>query len=238
MTSPASAPAVQTPEEPETKLEWIRPPHQQRSHRTLERLLDATEALLAERDFDDVSVAEIARAARSSVGAFYTRFPDKSAVLHALHERFCLEALATADATLSRERWVGRGVVELLSAVVPFLVQVFRDRRGLQRAVLVQSLVNRDFAERGARLGRHVNQLLSALLLERPSEIRHPDPSLACDFGLRQVLASLDALIVQPEVDVGLRSLGDAEIASELTRSFLAYLGVRGPATNTKEKKN
>ncbi|MFQ5699001.1 MAG: TetR/AcrR family transcriptional regulator [Myxococcota bacterium] len=221
-----TAPEVAAPH-----LEWIRPPHQERSHRTLERLLDATEALLAERDFDDIGVAEIARAARSSVGAFYTRFPDKIAILHALHERFCTEAFATADATLSRERWRGRGIAELLSTVVPFLVRVVRDRRGLQRAVLVQSLVNRDFRERSARLTRHLNQLLSERLLDRRREIRHPDPALASDFGLRQVLAALDAWIVEPETDAGLRTLSDAQIAAELTRSFLAYLGVRGPST-------
>ena len=70
---------------PGSELRWIRPPQQARSQETLERLLDAAETLVAEKGFDDTPVAEVARRAGSSVGAFYTRFPDKDALLHALY---------------------------------------------------------------------------------------------------------------------------------------------------------
>ena len=77
-------------------LVWVRAPQQARSQATLGRLLDATEKLLDDRPFDELAVADICKAASSSVGAFYARFPDKTALLHVLHERLCDEARATA----------------------------------------------------------------------------------------------------------------------------------------------
>ncbi len=54
-------------------------PCQPRSQRTQDRLLDATEALLATRPFEEITVAEIVRRARRSVGSFYASFDAKRA---------------------------------------------------------------------------------------------------------------------------------------------------------------
>ena len=77
-------------------LRWVRPPRQARSQETLDRILDAAEALVAEKGFGDATVADIARRAESSVGAFYARFKDKEGLLYALYERYFEQANATA----------------------------------------------------------------------------------------------------------------------------------------------
>ena len=209
------------------QLEWVRPPRQGRSQQTLERLLQAAEALLEDKGFDDVSVAEIARRARSSVGSFYARFADKTAALRALHERFCEEAYATADGALAPERWRGATIAEIVSATIAFLVRVHRERRGLFRAVIVQALSDPDFKEREQKLGRYVNEGVCALLHARGDEISHPDPRIAADFAMRQLSATLSLEIGEIGWDVGRIPLGDEQLAVEITRSFLAYLGVR-----------
>ena len=70
------------------QLEWVRRPMQERSQRTLERILSAAETLILEVGFEGATVAEIVRRADSSVGAFYTRFKDKDALLRCLIDRF------------------------------------------------------------------------------------------------------------------------------------------------------
>ena len=45
------------------------------------------EALIAERGLGGLSIAEVVRRARSSVGSFYGRFGDKDGLLRALHAR-------------------------------------------------------------------------------------------------------------------------------------------------------
>ena len=52
-------------------------PSQDRSRRTAERFLDAAFKLLESKTFDELSVADLARAAERSVGAFYQRFGSK-----------------------------------------------------------------------------------------------------------------------------------------------------------------
>src|SRR4030095_13323410 len=93
-------------------LRWVRPPQQRRSQQTLDRILDAAEALVAEKGFDDTPVAEIARRAGASVGAFYSRFPAKDALLGALNDRFVAQAVATADAALDPARWQETSIEE------------------------------------------------------------------------------------------------------------------------------
>ena len=79
----------------------------------MRRILDATETLLAKRRFEDISIGDIVRASKSSVGAFYARFPDKDALLGCLYERFRQEQAKLTDALFDpalAERVAGRSV--------------------------------------------------------------------------------------------------------------------------------
>jgi AcrR family transcriptional regulator len=119
-----AAPQLTTPPAQVPALVWVRPPQQARSQLTLSRILDASETLLAEKSWEDAGVAEIARRAGSSVGAFYSRFRDKDALLVALHERFVEEAFATSVAALEETRWTGASICEIVRELVAFQVRV------------------------------------------------------------------------------------------------------------------
>jgi len=210
---------------PKPDLHWIRPPRQARSQETLERILDAAEALVAEKGFEDTPVSEIVARAGSSVGAFYARFHDKEGLLHALYERYYEEAVATTDATLAPARWEGAETAELVSAVIPFLVSIFRERRGLMRAFVVRNHTHPEFQARQQRLSHYVIAKLSTLLLARGEQLSHPDPERATRFGFMLVFSALESMILFGEMRDALLSLSDESLADELTRSTLAYLG-------------
>lgn len=215
MTTPASL-----------DLRWVRPPQQARSRETLDRLLDAAEALVAEKGFDDTPVAEVARRAGSSVGAFYSRFKDKEGLLHALYERWLFEATATADAALDPERWDGATVPEVLSSVVRFLVQIYREQGGLMRAFALRHHVDPEFRARQERLSNYVSDRLTALVLARRNEIRHRDPERACAFGHTIIMSTLESVMLFGDLRKDPPAPDDEEFASELTAVYLAYLGV------------
>lgn len=210
-------------------IQWVRPPRQSRSQETLDRLLDAAEGVLAEKGFDQATVAEIAARAQSSVGAFYTRFHDKESLLRLLHDRFCDEALATADAALDPQRWGGASIAEILHSLVPFLVQTYDERRGLMRAFIVRSGHDDDFLQSGARLGLHIAERLEHLLLARCHEINHPDPRLAVRFGLRMAMHYLDQSAIFAGVPQFVQ-LDIEQLSAELCRAYLSYLGVETAA--------
>ncbi len=216
---------------------WVRKPHQDRSRRTLERLLDAAESLLQERGFDNVTVAEIARQAGSSVGAFYARFRDKNGLLHHLHERFCDEAMATADAALAPAEWADASAEEILSAMITFMVETFQSRNGLFRAFLLHGCTDPRFQERGQRLGEHFLGRLTALLLARADELGHPDPEFAIGFGMEMmhgVLRDRYVLGLTPAED---RPVPPERLIAELVHAYGAYLGLQRPSARHRPAK-
>jgi AcrR family transcriptional regulator len=212
-----------------SNFEWVKPARQARSQETLERLLDAAEELVSERGFDNATVAEIVRRANSSVGAMYARFPDKDSLLVCLHERFCEQALATADLVLERSRWVGATIPEIFAVTTPFLVHVYHHKRGLIRAFIARCSCDPLFAERGSRVGREISAKMLDLLADRHHEIKHPHAELAIDFGLRMIFDTLDHETMYSDFQRSKIPLSREQLSEELSRAFLSYLGVAMP---------
>jgi AcrR family transcriptional regulator len=167
------------------QIRWIRPAQQARSQQTLERLLDAAEALIADKGFDDVTVAEIAARAGFSVGAVYSRFRDKRAVLHCLQDRFVEEAHLTTDSAFDPDRWQGASIEKIVDEMVAFLVKIHRERRGVVRELLARTMSEPQTVERKELLVAHIGERLLALLLERAERIGHPvrDPHFGREAG-------------------------------------------------------
>jgi AcrR family transcriptional regulator len=210
----------------------VRAPQQVRSQETLDRILDAAEHLVAEKGFEDTPVSDVVALAGSSVGAFYARFRDKEGLLYALYERYLAQATATADVSLDPARWQGVGSATLLREVIRFLVSIYREQQGLIRAFVLRNHTDAEFRTRQERLSHHVNARLGALLLARLHEIRHPLPERAVAFGLSMVFSTLESMILFGETRSSALSLEDDELAAELTRAYLAYLGISDSAAS------
>jgi AcrR family transcriptional regulator len=208
-------------------LEWVKPPLQARTRETLGRLLDAAEALVAEKGFNETSIAEVAGRAGSSVGGFYRRFRDKQDLLQALHARFCEEAGATADAVLDPERWAGAPTAEVLGEFAAFLVRIYRDREGSFRAFLLSGIENETVRRRTQELLGDIYRRLRALIAGRQADIGHPDPDLAVAVGLNLIIGMLNHAVQLQPAELGLH---DPRLPAEIARAFLNYLGVRGIA--------
>jgi len=76
----------------------MKDPQQVRSARTLEKILDACEVLLADRSFDAISMQDIAAEAGVSVGNLYNRFKDKNELVEymtARHQQAFIAQLRT-----------------------------------------------------------------------------------------------------------------------------------------------
>jgi len=208
------------------KVEWVKPTHQARSQETLERILDAAEEVIAEKGIDNATVSEIVRRAKSSVGAMYARFTDKDSLLVCLHERFCEQAMATAEAALDPARWQGASIAEIFAAAMPFLVHVYQFKRGLIRAFILRGSNDQQFCERAGALSRSISEQLITLLMARRDQIKHPDPVLAVDFGLRMIFDTLDQATLFADVQRTKVKFTPEQVADELARTFLSYLGV------------
>jgi len=110
-------------------LDGVLPVKQQRGRDTRDRLLTAGQQLVAQRDIDAVSVAEIARAADCSVGAFYQRFHDKESFFRALIAQYVAEGRAATLALFD-----AYDDDRLIGALVASYAERFRRSTGLVRA--------------------------------------------------------------------------------------------------------
>src|SRR5262249_29875618 len=90
-----------------------REPRQQRSQDLLARLIDASRDLLDAHDFERISIADIAKRARVSVGVLYTRFPTKDHLLVHLASAFADETSALMQRRFAEERIAGLTLAEL-----------------------------------------------------------------------------------------------------------------------------
>src|SRR3954466_11107995 len=67
--------------------EALRPPLQNRSRESLERVLEAGQKLLEEEGFEGFTLQEVSRRAKVSIGSIYARAPSKEELILAIYDR-------------------------------------------------------------------------------------------------------------------------------------------------------
>ncbi|MCR9098060.1 MAG: TetR/AcrR family transcriptional regulator [bacterium] len=206
-----------------------RAPKQARSRRTLESLFDACTRLLDERAFVDVTVKDIVAEAGSSAGSFYARFESKHELLHALHARMhdsAREGVADAVERLDGAKLPPGPFAKLL---VGSAVRLQAVHAGLLRAVLIESLTDRVFAQRGQQLVRDTGDALaSALDAKGSSRARR---ARAIESALLAVMAILDQELFYGAALLGERRIRPAERIARLERIALAAMNLPNRST-------
>lgn len=200
----------------------VHPTRQPRSVATQERILAATEALMAEGDPELLTMEQIAERAHVSVGAIYKRFQGKASLLPLVLERVHAQQLVKLHDFLGQPRWREAGLGERVQA----LLQVFADsqvaRQRLIRALVVGHWQSPDPGPQEARAAE-VMGAMHAWLSERADEIRHPDPPLALSLGLFTTLQTIQTAVMLGRVPP---TLGLGRFVAEQARMFRAYLGL------------
>lgn len=202
----------------------LRTPTQARSRETLERLVSASSRLLSKANWTDISIVQIVREAGSSVGAFYTRFRDKDALLDYLDELYAVDFINlfcdfgpehTGAATLRQK-------VEL---VIDLLGRFYRERAGVARALVLRARMLREpaYEERTTRMNDVLKRVYEAFL-SHAEEIEHANTGRAVFFAFNLAFFPLRERILFPETIQDPEQHGDIDFASELSRAVMLYL--------------
>jgi AcrR family transcriptional regulator len=204
----------------------VRPPKQERSRKTLDRIVTAALELFRESGVEGTTVSGIVDRAETSVGSFYARFSGKDELVRFLRNRYRSDVLARWDLGVEAVGWSGLPLGDRVREAVALLVRAYVGDWTLGR--VLDGGLGRPGEEGGWWSGdfrRHVLETLARALLVPGEEIPHPDPERALEIGYRMVAGA-----VRDAVEVGddskwkegagvLESLGP-----ELARAWTAYL--------------
>ncbi|MFE9258180.1 TetR/AcrR family transcriptional regulator [Streptomyces sp. NPDC006879] len=113
---------------PQSRSGRQRHPQQARSRARVEAILAAADRILSLEGYEALTMRRVAQEAGSPVGSIYQFYPDKSAVVDALGQRY-LEAFKTAVDELVGRALAGE-LTDLVDTVVDVYVDLFRSQPG------------------------------------------------------------------------------------------------------------
>ncbi len=146
-----------------------------RGRETRDRILEATEHLLATSSFRDLKVADIAREVGCSPATFYQYFKDVEEAILVLG-RGMVEDGARLTAPLADASWSGRGATTAAEALVDAFLGFWRDHAAVLRVVdlaIVEG--NRAFRDLRNELLAPVSKGIARAVREMKADGRHPD---------------------------------------------------------------
>lgn len=193
-----------------------RQPVQQRSAERVERMLDASAALIAEIGYDGLTTTLIAKRAGVAVGSLYQFFPDKRAVVQALTqrnlERFMAAVSEQVHAADHKHWW------DLVDAMLDIYLQMHRDVQGFSQVHFGDVVDTRLLDE-----SRDNNGVVTDAVVQ----------VLSGNFGLTEEQLALPISVAITSADgllkLAFRSnpLGDQQIVDETKHLLKVYLASR-----------
>ncbi len=211
----------------------ITEPQQARSRQSLEAIVEATKAILAEKGREGVTVPEVIARAGSSVGAFYGRFESKEALLNYVSQQLFRESAQKWQEFFDPSRWQGASALTIIREMIQANVNCSRDDEAFMRAINTHWRAQEpDPATREAAAAYYhaLFESFTRLMLARRDEMTHPDPQRAIEFALEFLDVMLTERILFGKHQLTPVERSDEELVTELTRVFASYLGIRQPA--------
>lgn len=203
--------------------EGFRPPMQDRSRQTLDRIAQAALELMEENGVEGATVANIVDRAQASVGSFYARFPGKDDLIRFLRARVWTEARERWDEALRAESWEGVALDRVVEGVVSLLLRSFRADYRRRKSLGGDPGGDPEAAAHRLAFHGHLLKTLTPLFLANRDRITHPEPERAISFGYRFVVGAIREFL---EVEEGQDVL--PELGPELARAWMGYLAPAG----------
>ena len=206
---------------------WESPGKQPRSLATQQAFLDAAEALFSRGGIESTSVNDVASEAHRSIGSLYHHFQKKETLIMAVVDRILGDLDRVVEVRLRPPHYKGLGIADILSDYLWTALSIERERPGYKRILFEVGVVDEETRSAFKRFRHRLDGGLVDLLLERRSEIRHPDPQTASRFVVDQLSAMLWARLDRVMTPTQLEDRDDADFVAETVRSASAYLQLR-----------
>ena len=206
--------------------ERVSPPLQERSARTLERIVEAAEQLLRTKPFEVMTIREIVQKAGCPIASFYARFRSKDDLLPHLYESYnrrvgpnvgdMLKRLAVPELTLRTGVEVG----------VDLMIELYSRDKWLMREVALYARRNPEAIGGDMRRSRtDMHAHAATLFAPFKKEIRHKDPVRAAEVGIF-LIASIarEAILFEGAPHASATALSREALKFTLVHTFYSFL--------------
>lgn len=203
----------------------MKTPCQQRSRDSLERILKTAEALIRTKGFEALTVAEVVRRSQTSIGTFYARFIDKTALLHAVQERVHGREETQIRERVGRVGWDALSLEETVQELVDIKRAVTNGNERLLEAFVVRGATDPVVRQRGYGYKASVENLEVEVLMRHAAQIGHKDPESAARVASRLWQAAQEEQVQRSQS--GVTSPGAAPqdlLMQRLAEVVIAYL--------------
>jgi AcrR family transcriptional regulator len=205
-----------------TQLSPRKAPRQSRSQATVTAILDATARILVEHGFAAASTNAVAERAGVSVGSLYQYFPNKEALIAALHARHGEQMMAVIQRALTKA--MDATLDDALSGLIEATVEAHRVDADLHRVLEEQHQDLDDDTMHQEYLDVMEDRIV-ALLARHRGQITAPDLKLAAFMLLNAAHGLIHAVVLRRPKGVSLR-----HATQEIVRMMRAYLTSPLPA--------
>ncbi len=192
----------------------VREPQRRRGELRVAALMEAADAVIAERGFEAATMAEIAARSGAQIGSLYRFFPNKEALADALVQRYA--GLIDEAFGEIRARAASLSTDELADGVVDFMVKHHGETRAMRALLDARSEWSARRAEfRNAAL-RHIEQILMLRSL-RPEAARDVAVVLLHNMKTMAALTFDRGIANSPGAAAELREMNRLYLSSKLS---------------------
>jgi AcrR family transcriptional regulator len=177
----------------------VRPPRQKRGQASLDRLLDAAEALLADRGIEGFSIAALSERSGMSNGAIYWRVDSLESLFVAVHERLIDRLRGEHDAYDDPTPWCELSVEEFVSRAVRIEADIVRRHAGALRVIALSTATDPAASTRGARAVRDTENRFRDHLQPRLAAAGCADADLVATTIFRIAFGALINRVTWPD---------------------------------------
>jgi AcrR family transcriptional regulator len=203
-----------------TALSPRKSPRQARSQAMVEAILEATARVLVERGYAGITTNLVAERAGVSVGSLYQYFPNKDALVTALHERHMRRMDSAFDAVFAKS--VKMSFDEALTTIIEGLVESHRLEADLHR-VLERQLAGHEDLDSHREAESGITERILELLDRYRDDIQVENPRLAVFMMMHSLHALVHAVVLEPLPGVSLK-----RATREIVRLAKSYLQASG----------
>lgn len=195
---------------------------QERSRLTLERILESAERLLADRDFRELTMSDLAAEAGCAVGTVYGRIPDKESLLACLHERHVRIGQKLSEQVMHAA--ANAGLAGRCAAMCRLVVEYLSAQPGVCRAITTYLFQQREDVRGFRKTSTAAFRQAAGFLAEAVDPKRGRRALRDAEFGLLAVLDVAESRIAFGEHSRVQLRYPKRELERRLTHLLLSYL--------------